>query len=290
MKNHYQTLGLAEGASQEEIRKAYRYYASKYHPDVHAGDTFFEDKFKEIREAYDILSNPDLREAYDQSLNPTYSYESEENAEFAGKGSRMPDEHSKNWIGILVIGIMVLLFGLGGIFILIKRLSSEDPTIVVQSDPTAGWDFNFNKKFIVKTPVKMTKQMAGDEEFAHQFPEDFAVHDEWRFRTKTHLGGLTHVEKEVSDFDHEAWLQTRLETFMNESDGEDLQLTFSTPNPQYDQINVTGTFTQNGRTGYVESFSIQRDGEIYTFYVFSDQTDRYIEQTKAMIKSIKLKS
>ena len=68
MRNHYQTLGLLPEASAEDIRKAYRFFASKFHPDKHDGDKFFEEKFKEIQEANNVLSNQESRKHYDLSI------------------------------------------------------------------------------------------------------------------------------------------------------------------------------------------------------------------------------
>lgn len=70
MKNYYQTLGLNSDASHQEIRQSYRTYASKFHPDKHKGDEFFEEKFKEIQEAHDVLSDPEQRRVYDLLLFP----------------------------------------------------------------------------------------------------------------------------------------------------------------------------------------------------------------------------
>ena len=69
MKNHYQTLGLTNSATQEEIKKAYRKLAIKFHPDKNVGDTFFDEMFREIKNAYDILSNPSLKRDYDLKYN-----------------------------------------------------------------------------------------------------------------------------------------------------------------------------------------------------------------------------
>lgn len=65
MTTHYETLGVSESADQEEIKKAFRKLAMQYHPDKNAGDKAAEDKFKQINEAYDTLSNPAKRQEYD---------------------------------------------------------------------------------------------------------------------------------------------------------------------------------------------------------------------------------
>jgi molecular chaperone DnaJ len=62
----YEVLGISRSASQDEIKKAYRKLALQYHPDKNPGDTKAEEKFKEIAEAYAILSDPDKRTRYDR--------------------------------------------------------------------------------------------------------------------------------------------------------------------------------------------------------------------------------
>lgn len=64
-RDYYEILGLTKGASDDEIKKAYRKMARKYHPDVNPGDSAAEEKFKEISEAYGVLSDSEKKQQYD---------------------------------------------------------------------------------------------------------------------------------------------------------------------------------------------------------------------------------
>ena len=65
-RDYYEVLGLSKGASESEIKKAYRKLALKYHPDKNPDDSNAEEKFKEAAEAYEVLSNADKKARYDQ--------------------------------------------------------------------------------------------------------------------------------------------------------------------------------------------------------------------------------
>jgi curved DNA-binding protein len=65
-KDFYAILGVSKTASAEEIKRAYRKLARKYHPDVNPGNPEAESKFKDINEANEILANPETRQKYDQ--------------------------------------------------------------------------------------------------------------------------------------------------------------------------------------------------------------------------------
>ncbi len=75
-RDYYEVLGVAKTASDDEIKKAYRKQAKKYHPDLHPGDKECEEKMKEVNEAYEILSDPEKKGRYDQygfaGVDPSY--------------------------------------------------------------------------------------------------------------------------------------------------------------------------------------------------------------------------
>ncbi len=65
-RDYYETLGVKKGCTEDELKKAYRTMAKKYHPDLHPGDKKAEAQFKEVSEAYEVLSDSDKRSKYDQ--------------------------------------------------------------------------------------------------------------------------------------------------------------------------------------------------------------------------------
>ncbi|SDF26918.1 DnaJ domain-containing protein [Epilithonimonas hungarica] len=69
MKDYYYFLGIPQNASAEDIKKAYRKLSLKYHPDKNDNDDFFSDRFKEVKEAYETLTDTDRRRLYDQNLS-----------------------------------------------------------------------------------------------------------------------------------------------------------------------------------------------------------------------------
>lgn len=79
MKNHYQTLGIKRNAETKEIKQAYKKLALKFHPDKNNGDKYFEERFKEIQEAYETLTHPQKKIEYDRNFDSFFSDKQTEN-------------------------------------------------------------------------------------------------------------------------------------------------------------------------------------------------------------------
>jgi len=105
-KDYYAVLGVEKSASDRDIKKAYRKLAQQYHPDNNPGDTDAEDRFKDVSEAYDVLSDPETRTEYDQARD----------AFARGAWATGPGTGNSQYVRVEDLGDLGDLFGGGGVF------------------------------------------------------------------------------------------------------------------------------------------------------------------------------
>ena len=110
-RDYYEVLGVQKGVSEEELKKAYRKLAVKHHPDKNPGDKSAEEKFKELGEAYEVLSDPQKRAAYDQMGHD--AFDPRRRAQ-AGGGFHNPEDIFREVFGGGAGSIFEEFFGGGG--------------------------------------------------------------------------------------------------------------------------------------------------------------------------------
>ncbi len=133
--DYYKTLGLPFNASNEDIKKRYRKLALQYHPDTNEGDAFSHNRFREIQEAYEILSNPQSRSNYDREWRlhfPTQSASAIRN--------HTPESIVSEVLALKqkVLDMDEFRFNKDKVFAQLKQIFSEDNIALLRHEANAG--------------------------------------------------------------------------------------------------------------------------------------------------------
>jgi curved DNA-binding protein len=146
-RDYYETLGVSRTATQDELRTAFRKLARKYHPDVATDKKAGEERFKEINEAYEVLSDPEKRAKYDQ-LGPNWrqgqDFHGQDAARQGGAGSQRTEFH---FDGTGFSDFFEAMFGRRGSFG--EHQFSEAGGARVESDPSALYPMDVESDFVV---------------------------------------------------------------------------------------------------------------------------------------------
>jgi len=113
-RDYYEVLGVSRNASEEDIKKAYRKLAIKYHPDKNPGDKPAEEKFKEVGEAYEALNDPQQRAAYDEYGHDAFDQRRRAASGWGGGFHDARDVFRETFGGGTVEDILEQFFGVGG--------------------------------------------------------------------------------------------------------------------------------------------------------------------------------
>jgi len=148
IKDYYYILGLNKNATKDEIKTAYRKLSMKFHPDQNQGDKFFEERFKDLHEAYETLVDDDKRRTYDhiyreKTTTEEYSYNSTSESSQSKKSTytaqAVPKKTTKQFV-FAVLGILLFLspFILGAIKRLIERKETQRSSTISSYQPSTS--------------------------------------------------------------------------------------------------------------------------------------------------------
>ena len=143
MTDYYKVLGLEQGASLEEVRKAYREYAAHFHPDKHGGSEFFKKRFQEIQEAYEYLTQS-YEESETKTALQTSSKEENRQAHFfaneivnSGYYQKWKEQTGK--VGMSMFTLFVILLGSGALLFYIMNIIAETRIGEMIGEVIGGW-------------------------------------------------------------------------------------------------------------------------------------------------------
>jgi len=165
--DYFKILGLQFGASDEEIKTAYRKLSKKFHPDVNEGDPFFAEKFKELQEAYEILTDPKQKEEYIKKFTQGDQYRAyDERAGHKQENKKAKTSSSGAKIGAVIFGLVLIAVAAMKFFTTVEKTNAVKSTfnsILSPSLDTANKKADSNylapDTTILTTPIRDTPRI-----------------------------------------------------------------------------------------------------------------------------------
>ena len=167
-RDYYEVLGVAKDVNEEDLKKAYRRLAMKFHPDRNPDNKEAEEKFKEGNEAYEILSNPDKRAAYDRHGHAGVDPSMGAGGGFGGGGGGFSDifeafgGETAFYFSLVPMGVLIVLL------IFYRKLQGGDGKVEIKS--TAGHWKSYDKN--TKTKKGEVIEVHSEEDISNNDDDD----------------------------------------------------------------------------------------------------------------------
>jgi len=179
-KDYFKILGISRNATDEEIKSAFRKLARKFHPDLHPHDESAESEFKEINEAYEILSDEDKKKSYEQFLNYWFKNRDEKSRGFSRENNNQRLDEYLNFDDFL--SDLIGRFSEVGKEIY-SNISSDNNALLVNLDA----EFNLQISFLEALNGTKKNLLVNDERIEVNIPKGIETGSEIRIKNKGNI-------------------------------------------------------------------------------------------------------
>jgi curved DNA-binding protein len=209
-KDYFKILGVGRNATEKEIKSAFRKLARKFHPDLHPHDETAESEFKEINEAYEILSDEDKKKSYEQFLNYWFYNRDAKSRDFNGKNTDQHFDESLNFDDFF--SNLIGRFGEVGKEIY-SNISSDSNTNSLSLDA----EFNLQISFLEALNGTKKNLLVNDERIEVKIPKGIETGSKIRIKNKGNIqsgkGRRGDLLIEVSIKSHPIWKAKGLDIY-----------------------------------------------------------------------------